>query len=117
MCRHLSSQYILDSLSDEDTGKVDLDKFSSKDIIANRITSNVEELYEQLQLQAKEIIIPNNEFGICLSKIFKSMERKSENTQSILLESFNHAMAVRLRIKENENNNTKGTSLVFMTPT
>ncbi|WP_025476330.1 ShET2/EspL2 family type III secretion system effector toxin, partial [Yersinia pestis] len=24
MCRHLSSQYILDSLSDEDTGKVDL---------------------------------------------------------------------------------------------
>ncbi len=108
MCRHLSSQYILDSLSDEDTGKVDLDKFSSKDIIANRITSNVEELYEQLQLQAKEIyFIPNNEFGICLSKIFKSMERKSENTQSILLESFNHAMAVRLRIKENENNNTK----------
>ncbi|EPS8494526.1 ShET2/EspL2 family type III secretion system effector toxin [Yersinia enterocolitica] len=100
VCRHLASQYALDVLNNIDRGKVDMLHYTGSESMACHVQNEMELYYSEIIEKAKTVyVINNNDFGRVLTDIFKSMEKEGKTHLALLLQSYNHAMAVRLSIK------------------
>ncbi|QAU24032.1 ShET2/EspL2 family type III secretion system effector toxin [Dyella sp. M7H15-1] len=103
-CRHLAAQYIYDSLHNE-AGKVDLSHFSSVNQIAQHVkTGGTEADCEKMLRDAQEAyLIKTDDLGKLLKDQFQQIENESQNgagVRSLMVTSTNHAMAIRLRVKQ-----------------
>ncbi|MGS2793900.1 ShET2/EspL2 family type III secretion system effector toxin [Escherichia coli] len=101
VCRHLSLQYCIDSIS-ENTGKVPLKEcYSSPEYIQQHIPLELDQQYENLinNPPPGTCIVASDKFGEALSVFFHRMEKEKLTHMAAIVESQTHAMAVRLRIK------------------
>ncbi|GCS37240.1 T3SS secreted effector [Escherichia coli] len=101
MCRHLSLQYCIDSIS-ENTGKVPLKEcYSSPEYIQQHIPLELDQQYEKLISNPPPgtCIVASDKFGEALSVFFHRMEKEKLTHMAAIVESQTHSMAVRLRIK------------------
>lgn len=106
VCRHLSAYFAITSLKSE-VGKFDLSLYKSVESINAAIPLTIEADYAALKVNAVRYNLINNDcFGQHISACFEDMQKpeKQETLRVILMESINHAMVLRLRIKgANEN--------------
>jgi len=105
VCRHLATQYIKDILQDPSgKGKVRWESYSSKTAIAEHVPIETKVASNNLAYNAKRCdLISNDKFGQHLKACFEDMRKpeKKETLRTLLINSTNHAMAVRLCIKDN----------------
>nr|WP_240669198.1 ShET2/EspL2 family type III secretion system effector toxin [Dyella sp. M7H15-1] len=112
-CRHLAAQYLYDCLHD-DAGKVDLDHFESVEQIAQHVSENGTQAdYENMRRDAQEAhLIKTDHLGKLLMEQFEKIETENASSAGIgvrglLLESTNHSMAIRLRVKQDRDDPNK----------
>nr|WP_240669199.1 ShET2/EspL2 family type III secretion system effector toxin [Dyella sp. M7H15-1] len=104
-CCNLAVQYAYDCLHDEtETGKVDLNLFESIEQIAQHVSENGTVAdYDNMRRNAQEAhLIKTDHLGGFLAAQFKKIEEESQNgigVRGLLVESSNHSMAIRLRVK------------------
>lgn len=99
-CRHLAASYVVDSLTSPD-GKVDFMKhYSSAQNIAAHVPASTETTYQSLKAHAtRHDLIKNDALGSHIKMCFEDMQEKGEKVSGLLIESLNHTMAIRLRVK------------------
>ncbi|MCD6026125.1 MAG: ShET2/EspL2 family type secretion system effector toxin [Solimicrobium sp.] len=105
-CAELATQFIIDSLEEEGgNGKIDWALYNNRETIATRISSETIISYEALKTNAlRWDLIDNDKFGEHLHACFEEMQtaEKKATFRTLLLESTNHAMAIRLHVKGSE---------------
>ncbi len=102
VCRYFSAYWVKALRSNELDQKAHVDEvFSTEQQITDNIKSNIDECYEELKNKASEKhLIPNCQFGHYRGEWFRTMRCGEQKV--FLLDSSNHAMAFRLRIKGTE---------------
>lgn len=106
VCRHLAVQYIKDILTDgKGQGKIDWSHFRTIESLAAHVPDATEQEYKSLKKNAKSYsLIKNDGFGAHIKKCFEKMKESKTNLQALLVDSTNHVMAVRLKIKGEADN-------------
>ncbi|WP_164931813.1 ShET2/EspL2 family type III secretion system effector toxin [Dyella sp. M7H15-1] len=110
-CCHLAVQYLYDCLHDE-AGKVDLNPFESVEQIAQHVPENGTDAdYETMRRDAQEAhLIKTDHLDSLLMEQFKKIESDSPSgagVRGLLVESSNHSMAIRLRVKPHPQDDNK----------
>lgn len=117
VCRHLASQYIIEVFSDP-KGKVDFDYFK-EDGIPGHVRGDIETIYQhRCQMSDDTRLINNNQLGMELCAVFEQMEKAHppQTVGAAYLESTDHSMAIRLRIKEDIRTRQKTYVVSFYDP-
>ena len=103
-CRHFVEQR-QEVQQQHPQGKFDDTHFASPEAIANHVSYTTEAKYDYLRNHATEVYLRHNDdFGLALAQQLTSLAAKGKLPQSkfILLASTDHAMGVRLTVKEEE---------------
>lgn len=101
VCRQMALQFLIDLYADE-AGKIDHTKFQEA-MLAEHVPIEREQNYWQIfALSPKKTIIDNDKLGQHLVALFAEMDASGASLKGVLLNSTNHAMALRLRIKTDE---------------
>ncbi|MCD6027326.1 MAG: ShET2/EspL2 family type secretion system effector toxin [Solimicrobium sp.] len=103
LCRHLATQFVKDAWEEKSgKGKVNMAHYSSEETLAQHISRETEDTHKILRNTANRyILINNDELGEHLVARFEDMRRpeKNETLRLLTLESTNHCMGLRLRMK------------------
>lgn len=102
VCRHLALYWLQEKRLDPDR-KFDYSRISSVDSISSNLNSELEAAYWHFTTHAHETyMVKNDELGKLLARIIQGMEKHGEREKHLLLESPTHAMALELRIKNEQ---------------